>query len=107
MRTFFCTIALCLTIITLSAQGRYTEAAQAAKAMTNEQLKEKAPQFDTVALVPLIREDLVSVLKQIEDLEQLKSQLVQRVVDIAKSHGIKPEEISGFTRDNKIIKRRK
>jgi uncharacterized protein (UPF0335 family) len=93
MRLFFCTIALCLTIITLDAQ------------ILTKQLE--APQFDTVAVDPLIHQDLRAVLKQLEELEEVKKQLVQRVVDIAKSHGIKPEEIAGFTQDHKILKRKK
>ncbi len=107
MRLFFCTIALSLTIITLSAQGNYSEAAQRAKELTNEQLKGQAPQFDTIALQPLVQEDFNAILKQLGEIERAKEELVQRILMIAKSHGIKPEEMSGFTRDNKILKRRK
>lgn len=86
MRTFFCTIILSFTIIALSAQD--------------------STKFDTIQLAIYIQEDFQAIVKQLEEVEKAKQDLVGQLILIAKSHGIKPEEIAGFTQDNKSILKR-
>ncbi len=100
---FFCLIACCTVIIPLNAQD-YSEAAQKARELTNKQLA--APIFDTVPLAPYIQEDFAKIVSRWIQLRQELDALEYQINLIARSHGIKPEEMGPITHKS-ILKRKK
>ena len=64
-------------------------------------------EFDTIALSSYIQKDFEAIVKQINELERVRQDLTKNLILIAKSHGIKPEEIAGWTEDNKSILKKK
>lgn len=116
MRLFFCAIALCLTIITLGAQD-YSEAAEKARSLTNEQLGLATENQDSVVInltalqqerIAKISQARAEVDKQYQaKIEALQSQFVDIVSFIVDAKGL---DIKGYedlkTKPDKLIFRK-